>query len=92
MARSIDFPANFCISVSSSSIVQEYWSVEGEEMVHGLAIAVYLVFCELLGLPWNILVVVTIIKEKLWHQPNIILLVNLIMFDLYVIVLPIPNN
>ena len=86
----MDFPGNFCASASSSNITQEYWSLEEEQITYGLVIAVYLVFCELLGLPWNILVLVTIIKEKLWRQPNIILLVNLIISDLFILLFPTP--
>ena len=84
------FPANFCTSPSSSNVTQEYWSLDGEEITHALVIAVYLVFCELLGLPWNILVLVTVIKEKLWNQPNIILIVNLIVADLFILLFPTP--
>ena len=86
----MDFPANFCASASSSNLTQEYWALEEEQITHGLVIAVYLFFCELLGLPWNILVLVTIVKEKLWHQPNIILLVNLIVADLFILLFPTP--
>ena len=86
----MDFPANFCTSPSSSSITQEYWSLDGEDITHGLVIAVYLVFCELLGLPWNILVLGTVIKEKLWNHPNIILLVNQIVSDLFILLFPTP--
>ena len=86
----MNFPANFCAFASSSNITQEYWSLEEEQITHGLMIAVYLVFCELLGLPWNILVLVIIIKEKLWRQPNIILLVNLIISDLFILLFPTP--
>ena len=82
--------ANLCSSASSSNITREYWSLEGDQITHGLVIAVYLVLCEILGLPWNILVLVTIIKEKLWHQPNIILLVNLIVADLFILLFPTP--
>ena len=84
------FPANFCTSPSSSNVTQEYWSLDGEEITRALVTAVYLVFCELLGLPWNILVLVTVIKEKLWNQPNIILLVNLIVADLFIVLFPTP--
>ena len=86
----MDFPANVCASASSSSLTPEFWSLEGEQITHGLVIAVYLVLCELLGLPWNILVLVTIIKEKLWRQPNIILLVNQIVADLFILLFPTP--
>ena len=86
----MNFPANFCASRSSSNVTHQYWSLEGDHITHGLVIAVYLVFCELLSLPWNILVFVTIIKEKLWHQPNIILLVNLIVADIFILLFPTP--
>ncbi len=35
-----------------------------------------------IGVPWNGLVLVTIIKEKLYQQPSIIFLLNLMEFKL----------
>ena len=69
-------------------VTHGYWSLDGDENTHWLVIAVYLVFCELLCLPWNILVLVTAIKQKLRRQPNIILLVNLIVTDLFIFTIP----
>jgi len=86
------FPENVCVSASSNSVTREYWSLEGERATHAIVLAVYLLllFCELLGLPWNILVIVAIAKEKLYHQPNIILLVNLIVADFFILLVPTP--
>ncbi len=44
----------------------------------------------LLGLPWNILVLIAIIKEHLYHQPTIILLMNLAISDLLIILFILP--
>ena len=86
----MEFATNFCLSASSSSITREYWSLEAGDAIGGLVIAVYLLLCELVALPWNVLVVVTIIKEKLYHQPNAILLLNLIASDLFILIIPAP--
>ena len=42
------------------------------------------------GLPWNVLVLVTVIKEKLYKQPSILLLINLILTDIAFLVIPLP--
>ena len=80
---------NICVS-ASSNITRQYWLLEGENVTLGLVLAVYLLLCELVALPWNVLVVVTIIKEKLYHQPNAILLLNLIVADLFILIVPTP--
>ena len=55
-----------------------------------LALAVVYLLFLVVGLPWNLLVVVTIVKEKLYTQPTIILLLNLVLTDLLVLLLVTP--
>ena len=86
----MEIAANVCLSASSSSITRKYWSLEAGDATGGQVIAVYLLLCELVALPWNVLVVVTIIKEKLYHQPNAILLLNLIVSDLFILIISAP--
>ena len=52
----------------------------------GLVIAVFLLLFLVIGLPWNLLVIVTIVKQKLYTQPTIILLLSLVITDLVLIV------
>ena len=79
---------DICNSPSSNSVTLDYWKLRGDD--HGKVLAAFFLFYELLGLPWNILVVITIIREKLYHQPTIIFLLNLVVADLFLLVCPLP--
>ena len=81
---------NVCSSASSNSVTVDFWKLKDDSIIQGKVFAVFLLFCELLGLPWNILVVITIIKEKLYHQPTIILLMNLLAADFFILAYPSP--
>ncbi len=82
--------SNFCDTASSDNLTPAYWKLEGEEVDHGYVSAAFLVLFECVGLPWNLLVIITIFKEKLFHQPTIILLLNLTLADIFLLVGPIP--
>ena len=82
--------SDICCPASSNSVTVEYWKLKDYDFVRGQVLAVFLLIFELLGLPWNILVVITIFKEKLYHQPTIILLLNLLAADLFVLAYPSP--
>ena len=61
-----------------------------ENRASGLVIGVFLLLFLLIGLPWNLLVIVTIVKQKLYTQPTIILLLNLVITDLVLLVFHLP--
>ena len=82
--------SDICCPASYNSVTVEYWRLKDYDFVRGQVLAVFLLIFELLGLPWNILVVITIFKEKLYHQPTIILLLNLLAADLFVLAYPSP--
>ena len=42
------------------------------------------------GLPWNVMVVITILKKRLYHQPAIMLLLNLVMTDILMLSIDLP--
>ena len=64
-----------------------YWELEGCAS-NGVITAFFLMVITAMGLPWNILVIITIIKEKLYRQPSITLLLNLALADLYLLLFP----
>ncbi len=53
-------------------------------------IAVFQIMLFSLGLPLNVLLLVAIVKEHLYRQPTIILLMNLAISDLLVLITVIP--
>ena len=81
---------DFCVNSTSDTITPEIWLLEDRYRNGGLVLAVFKIVFILLGLPWNILVLFAIIKEHLYHQPTIILLMNLAIADLLIIVLVFP--
>ena len=61
-----------------------------EDRTSGLVTAVFLLLFLVIGLPWNLLVIVTIVKQKLYTQPTIILLLSLVVTDLFMLVFHLP--
>ena len=81
---------DFCRNASSNDITSEIWELGMEYEAYGLVSAVFKTLIILLGLPLNLLVLVAIIKDHLYHQPTIILLMSLALSDLMVLVFSLP--
>ncbi len=86
----MDPPSLLCSNASRNAISTDVWSLQGDVRTGGLVTAVFEIIFILLGLPWNVLVLVAIIKERLYHQPTIILLMNLIISDIIVLAAVLP--
>lgn len=80
--------ASLCEAANSSNVTSYLWVVG--DKTSGRVLAALLIPILVLGLPWNILVVLTIFKENLYNHPTIILLLNLVMCDLIMLVLVLP--
>ena len=74
-----------CANASDSSVTSEVWSVQ--DWTSGMVTAVFLLLFQVIGLPCNLLVIVTIVKQKLYTQPTIILLLILAITDVLVLLL-----
>jgi hypothetical protein len=61
-----------------------------EDRVSGIVKSVFLLLFLVVGLPWNLLVIATIVKQRLYTQPTIILLLSLVITDLVLLVLHLP--
>ena len=79
-----------CDNASHNIVTETEWRIEGEDRASGLVIAVFLILFMLIGLPWNLLMIVTIVKERLYRQPTTILLLNLALSDVLMLLLIIP--
>ena len=79
---------NFCVNASIENITEEWWQVEHQ---HGgyITAAIFLLFL-VAGLPWNLMLIVTIFKRKLYHRPTLLLLLNLAIIDTLWLVLLTP--
>lgn len=73
---------------ANASIEEEHWAVEHK--TGGKVTAAFLLLLVAAGLPWNLLVLVIILKKKLYKQPTIMLLLNLAVADLLYIFLVMP--
>ena len=80
----------FCFNASEDTLTEEMWHLEEEHETSKLVIGIfYLIICAL-GLPCNLLVIVTIVKEKLYKDPSVLLLLNLVINDLFAVVIVLP--
>ena len=82
-------------NLSRNSVTPEYWdsaSISGEFSANSTAIAVILLLFLLVGLPANVVIIVSILHQKLYKEATHILLLNLAISDLLFCVLIIPIN
>ena len=82
---------SLCANASHSSITDSAWRLEGEYRVGGLVSAAFLIIFIIIGLPWNLMVVVTIVKQSLYREPTNILLLNLTLSDILLLLIAIFN-
>jgi hypothetical protein len=61
-----------------------------EDRASSLVVATFLLLFLVVGLPLNLLVIATIVKQRLYTQPTIILLLNLVITDLVLLVFHLP--
>ena len=82
-------------NLSRNSVTPEYWdtsSINNDYKNSGLAIAIILLVCSLIGLPANAIIIVTIILRRLYKETTHILLVNLAISDFLVCLLVMPQT
>ena len=90
----MDFMPNIplCANASHNNVTDTAWRLVGENRASRLVIAVFHILFMLISLPWNLLVIVTIVKERLYRQPTTILLLNLALSDILMLLLIVPLN
>ena len=86
--ESIYLNPSVCANASDSNITRELWLVE--DKTRGQIVAFFLLLSLVVGLPWNLLVIVTIVKQRLYTRPTIILLLSLVVIDLLLLVFHLP--
>ena len=82
-------------NLSRNSVTPEYWdsaSISSDYSANSTAIAVILLLFLLVGLPANVVIIVSILHQKLYKEATHILLLNLAISDLLFCVLIIPIN
>ena len=95
MAQNGNFSC-FDQNLSKVSITPFVWSLDpivSTDTATMLIITIVIILVMVIGLPWNILLIASIIKKRLYkNQPTTILLLNLAVSDLMVCVMVIPLN
>ena len=81
--------ADICEDPNSSHVTEEYWTLKGS-LVHGQITAAFVILFVVVGLPWNILTAITILKNKLYSQPTILFLLDLTVTDILVLIFSLP--
>ena len=88
----VNFSSSFlslCADASGdSNTTSELWLVEDKTSAQ--VAASFLLLILVVGLPWNLLVVGIILKKKLYTQPTVILLLNLVLTDIFMLILQVP--
>ena len=83
-----NFSSEFCANASDDNTTSELWLVEDKTSAQ--VAASFLLLILVVGLPWNLLVVGIILKKKLYTQPTIILLLNLVLTDILMLIMQAP--
>ena len=74
-----------CTNFSLDNVSAEF-SQEQVNLAYAVSYLLYL----LVGLSWNVLVMVAIVRQRLYTQPTILLLLNLVLTDFLVLLLVLP--
>ena len=86
----------YCFENVSSNTISEFgWIIrhpDNEVPDVGYGIAAVLFLLMLLAVPWNLLVIIAILQNKLYIQPTVMLLLNLTVTNLLLSLLVMPFN
>ena len=89
-------PVVYCFENVSNSIISEFaWIIrhpDNEVPDVGYGIAAVLFLLMLLAVPWNLLVIIAILQNKLYTQPTVMLLLNLTVTNLLFSLSVMPFN
>jgi len=94
----MDIDVNFSCTgsdVSRVNVTEKVWMIQSEGSLHEssiTAIAVLQLLYVLVGVPWNLIVAITIFIKKLFKEPSYILLLSLVISDLLVCGIAFPFN
>ncbi len=79
-----------CSNRSQESVTTELWVLSDDQQPYAYSVAAVLLIYILVGVPWNIMVLVIILKKRLYVQPTYMLLFNLSCTDLLNCLLQMP--
>ena len=80
-------------NLSRDSISEEYWSFRllGEQYISsGIAMSVIMTLMFIIGVTWNLIVIIIILVKRLCHIPSVLLLLDMAITDLLFCLLIMP--
>ena len=93
-----DIDPNFTCSnpgLSHTNITTEVWMIQSEGPLHEssiTAVAICQVIIMAIGIPWNAIVLASIVIKQRYKEPTYVLLINLVVADLLACLLVLPFN
>ena len=91
MDSNLSFAARFvavCDNASDSSVTREVWEIQ--DKTGGIVTASFLLLMAVIGLPWNLLALVIILKNKLCRDPINIFVLNITILCILLLLTFIP--
>ena len=68
--------------LSSTSVTHEHWDAGGDSKAMAVTSAAVILTIILVGVPSNLLILVSILRQRLYREPTYIILLNLAIADL----------
>ena len=91
MNSTVEFSCYDGSGLSHNSVTTEFWNNEGTHFRDTALVSATVTLCfVLVGVPSNLLIIVSILWQHLYRQPTYILLLNLAIVDLLMCVLVMP--
>ena len=79
-----------CSNFSQNNVTPSLWSISSYFRVATLTMSSFLILFMLIGIPWNLVLIIIIIKKRLFKQPAILLLLNLAVTNFLLCLLVMP--
>ena len=76
--------------LSSTSVTHEHWDAGGDSKATAVTSAAVILTFILVGVPSNLLILVSILRQRLYREPTYIILLNLAIADLLMCLLYMP--
>ena len=81
-----------CSNYSRDSLSTDLWTLLNPFEKIALGVGIVCTIFMLIGVPWNLLVIVTVLRKHLFLQPAILLLLNLAITDFLLCLVALPYN
>ena len=75
----------FCSTASSLNVTPDYWNQTYDCKTYDQVTASFLLVYIVIGLPWNVLVLLAVVKGKHYQQPLIVLLLTILVTDILIL-------